>query len=336
MKITWNYTIENQSEKYFKCAEQIYTGFYQQCRYYVLPFLPEKFRDRVVYFPDIPEFTQSFDLYTQQLIKEKNSLFIPSSVKDAINNFVQKKERYFEKKLNTVKNIMEKYNEDVLEGLKKIYPKELSIIITPSFFGTSGHYDSVQNNELKISPRIDRDPMEIYKLIITAISHELYTDEKYHIQNMNALPYNQWLTKQNKSTELFNNLFSQKYGKMIGLAKETTKTLKNNYAGNLAIESLQYLEKLGHPLVSTLIKVEQIKNLSATEKSILQELLNNRGNIVKFDRIGDLMWQASAIEKYSLYAISKAIERIRRKLELSSINQNIIHTERGKGYLLYD
>ncbi|MBP9817267.1 helix-turn-helix domain-containing protein [Candidatus Shapirobacteria bacterium] len=52
------------------------------------------------------------------------------------------------------------------------------------------------------------------------------------------------------------------------------------------------------------------------------------GQLVSFDRIATELWQESE-EKYSEYAITKLIERLKKKLPKYSI-----HSQRGVGYIL--
>jgi DNA-binding response OmpR family regulator len=74
-------------------------------------------------------------------------------------------------------------------------------------------------------------------------------------------------------------------------------------------------------------------NFSPREKAILNLLLSKSGVLVTTDEIGDILFSKQP-ESYSLYAISKFIQRLRDKLEQNGLSGSFIQTKRGEGYLL--
>ncbi len=99
----------------------------------------------------------------------------------------------------------------------------------------------------------------------------------------------------------------------------------------LAQESEKYLEKLGFSNKTILIK---LNNLTKQEEDILNLLQQNEGNIVSFDEIANALWKNKVDEKFSLEAMAKVIENLRKKIRQSGINKEVIFTKRGSGYLL--
>jgi DNA-binding response OmpR family regulator len=61
-------------------------------------------------------------------------------------------------------------------------------------------------------------------------------------------------------------------------------------------------------------------------------LIENSNSFVSFDAIADNF--SDSDENFSLYAISKTIQRLRNKLETNGISGSYIQTLRGQGYLL--
>jgi DNA-binding response OmpR family regulator len=114
------------------------------------------------------------------------------------------------------------------------------------------------------------------------------------------------------------------------------KVLEDNHCARLIPDSIKYFEELGYPLKSYIKNVKQINNLTNEEKKVLNYLLNNKNKVVSFESIGNIIWEDNDIDKFSLYAISKLIERIRGKLQSNGINYNTLHTQRSSGYALYD
>ena len=65
---------------------------------------------------------------------------------------------------------------------------------------------------------------------------------------------------------------------------------------------------------------------------MMYTLIKNKNSIVTFDQIADILFDT--YEKYSLFAISKAMQRLRDKIEQNEISGSFIQTVRGRGYLL--
>jgi len=76
----------------------------------------------------------------------------------------------------------------------------------------------------------------------------------------------------------------------------------------------------------------KIDFLSDSEEKVFDLLFKNKNTIILFEQIGDTLWKDN--EKYSLQAISKIIERIRKKFVIYGLHKEIIFTKRGKGYVL--
>jgi len=80
------------------------------------------------------------------------------------------------------------------------------------------------------------------------------------------------------------------------------------------------------------IHKKPIKNLSAKEKIVLRLLIQKSGKVVTFDELGEAIFSKES--DFSLYAITKTIERLRNKLEQNKISGSYIQTLRGYGYIL--
>jgi DNA-binding response OmpR family regulator len=112
--------------------------------------------------------------------------------------------------------------------------------------------------------------------------------------------------------------------------------LENNHSGNLAVQSARYLNWLNQPLKSKINHSALTNRLTKNERVIF-DLLNQRKNqVVSHEEIAETIWQEKTNEKYSLYAISKTIQRLRKRFRNSGVKTNLIHSQRGHGYILYD
>lgn len=106
---------------------------------------------------------------------------------------------------------------------------------------------------------------------------------------------------------------------------------KFNNSVKLTTDSNKYLEKLG--FYKKLI-LPKLNSLTIQEEKVWELLQNNAGEIVSFDQVANELWQDMAEEKFSLEAMAKVIENIRKKIRDKGINKEIIYTKRGRGYIL--
>ncbi|HUW21555.1 MAG TPA: helix-turn-helix domain-containing protein [Candidatus Bathyarchaeia archaeon] len=77
---------------------------------------------------------------------------------------------------------------------------------------------------------------------------------------------------------------------------------------------------------------EKVK-LTQKEFLVLRTLYKNRGKVVSFERIGNVLW-SNKPDNFSLWAISQVIRRLRKKLNYYFINPKTISSLRGEGYSL--
>jgi len=127
--------------------------------------------------------------------------------------------------------------------------------------------------------------------------------------------------------------------------KETLTALRNFQQGKLIKESKEYLRSLGIYLE----RVFEIKNskilvrgkpsniiLSPTQEKILRFLITKRQKVVSFNEIAEIIWGEDSYDKFSEYAITKTIQRLREKIALMGVFPQIIQTVKKSGYVLLD
>ena len=78
---------------------------------------------------------------------------------------------------------------------------------------------------------------------------------------------------------------------------------------------------------------EKIK-LTKREKCVFEKLYKSKGKLVTYDAIGESLWKDKP-DKFSLWAISQIISRLKKKLSFYSLSPNIITSQRGEGYILH-
>lgn len=315
MNISINYNIAITNAAYVAAARHISEYFYQNHRFYVLNYLPEKFRDRVVFFPRT--------LSISELIEEGAKTFEQLLLKR-----ISKYSYYFDKRVESleseIKLITNPFNELCYQKIGKTISKD--IVIEPIFVGSVGTYKFC-DDYISIRPRFDRSLPQMMALTVNALVH-------HQLHGTSPITSDtDWRHKQAQAAKIFH---STEFKRLFQDVSEMNYILSANTAGILAKESYTYLTDLGYGIKSQLPNPIDRLNLTSQERLLLELLIKNKPNVVSIDTIATTLWTDALEEKFSLYAITKLIERLRIKLKKAGINQQLIHAQRGIGYFLYD
>jgi len=310
MKITFSYNKKIQSEYLEKVKKVVKEGFYTELNFYILPELPEKFRDRVIFLPRYKNKTESIDIIKSNELKYKIKI---------------------EKLINQLDKNKEKIEKFLYSTFSKIN-KNFKIQIYPVFFGSVGRYE-IGKNLIYIFPRFDRTLPQTIKLVVTALVH--YSNKKIFTSknDLNLLRNKPWFEKQNLSKKIAS---SDKFIKLFGKCEDINDILKFKTCARYISDHKKYLKDLKIKSKEKINGNSYFKNLTTKETKLLKALINNKNKIIDYDLISDILWGEKSTEKFSLYAISKTIERIKNKLYQNGQIANLIHCQRGKGYALFD
>lgn len=199
---------------------------------------------------------------------------------------------------------------------------------------TYNHSDSV----VKIYLREDIDYSEIAFCTLAGLFHAQNGVTDF---NVNASKYN-WAEKQNTIdylmsqtalSDLFPNYTSLMY------------SLRNNGINpEYVISSNKIYNKLGFPVNLPLQIVQDVvvweddplPIFSKNEVLVIDNLLKNKGRVVTYEDISEVLWGEESYASFSLEAISKVVERIRKKFIDCGIYRQFILTKRGLGYILVE
>jgi hypothetical protein len=300
-------------------AKNITRGLYQKGDFYVLPH-PEKLNIRTVYFPDL-NYSKDFwkkirdcksinlgESFPKECVEEVASK-LPSKeslgVQKIINSWRLKESEFFKTTdmlfVGSFKNI-----------------KSIEVLLTP--YGTLGSY-YLKGGRLTVTHRTDINPDDIGRKI-------LYLLVKLSNRKNAEIGEPEWLNRKAIISYLLRNT---KLKKILPGAKSTSPQKKES---ELKRESDKYLERLGFNYKNNLVKISQWGKITIADQDInelftrqeeyvVRILARNRGKIVGFSEFDKVP---------SLYALSKIIENIRKKISNIGINTEVITTVRGKGY----
>ena len=105
------------------------------------------------------------------------------------------------------------------------------------------------------------------------------------------------------------------------------KPTSQDYAASKA-----YLSMLGllEPAVPDLAKLRP--NLTVSEFLLLEKLMATPNQPVDYGTLGDVVWGAQVGDKYSLYALTKHVQNLRRKLSQAGYDPHLLKTSPSLGY----
>jgi biotin operon repressor len=339
MVTLWEYTIKTEAERLLHCARQMAVGFYRVNNFIVLPYSPKVKSVNIVTFPElpyhqIPRFWKKVSFIDIQTLPIKVDSAILSQTMKLLGAVKLPNADYVK-----TRQIWNKAQNEVISEIYRVMPvyknRIKKITIYPTSFGTSSSFNLInKQGEIILYLRQDKGIATIAEAIITALTRkDVYTDLEGIWQESEIIT--DWLITKTSVAEVI-----KKYDKDANYLP-TMKGVRIKQQAKLLAESEDLYQRLGLPVNQKVfglngntpeINKKPIENLSITEKKLIKTLIQNQNNVVTFDDLAEQISKGE--ENFSLYAISKTIQRLRNKLEANGISGSYIQTLRGKGYLL--
>lgn len=336
---TWEYSEKTEAERIIFNAQQIAIGFYKTNNFIVLPYIPTSQNLQTVVFPNleynkIPRFweqAKKIDIDNKLIA---NNPKLVESVSIQIQKLKIKTPNY-----ENIKKLWARAEINILNEIYKFLPTKKDIIkkiiIHPTIFGTNCSFSWIdKKGEMIIYLREDQGIHAIAEAIITSLTRDdIYTKLGGLWSESEIIT--DFLVTQTSIAKIL-----QKYEPAENYIP-TLKGVRIKQHAKLLSESEEFYKKLGIPtfdkpfgyngLVPELFG-KPVENLTITEKKVLLNLIRKSNTVTEIDELGEVMFKSD--DNFSLYAISKTIQRLRDKLETNGISGSYIQTLRGKGYLL--
>jgi hypothetical protein len=337
LNISQSYSKDREILKIIFVLSQISGSFYQDKGFLLLKDIkniqPSLREQIVVLQPSILEFVK----------KNTNWKYIKGlGFENHIKNMSKKDGEYLELFNNCFKNFdqlydlipdtidWKEYDEDTLKKIIKVLIslfnlEGFNLYIHPTSSGTIGSYTYFRNSEIHVYSRLDASIEDLIECIFGGIVKELHPGED-------------WETYQGLQEFI---VYKTVIKDILGLEKNFISTVKEPDMALMNESNFNYLS-LGFPVCRcmelangavSLIGYGEVDFLSKKEMEVLISLIENEGSIVSFDCIADILWRDESVERYSLQAISKVIERIRKKLDMYGCKKQVIYTRRNEGYV---
>ena len=322
IKTTWEYSLNLEAKRVLQACRQIALGFYKVNGFFPVAYGTTPLKDINVVIPDLPYLTiprfweKAAKVWTLDIEKIEEPELIPAIEKLLVEipTFEYKK----------IQKEWEAIADNFLTEIGKTMPKKKNkikkIVIWPTNFGTSASFSIEKNGTAHVWIRSDQGVEAIGWCLITALTRKEILD-KYGGLWQESQVISDWLMGETSLSKFFSNPYN------------TMRSLRAKQNATMLTTSNKFLEKIGAPVIST----EKVKNLDTTgfsdrEKKLCELFVARSPKIVTFDEVNELI--TNNYDQFSLYAIAKAVQRMRDRLEKSGISGSFIQTKRGEGYLL--
>lgn len=336
IKIIVEYSPYTESVRIAHVLEGIYNNFYLRNNWYVIrPNGNNNTKQSTVYLPEL-----RYERYNiEEIIKkssQENFLFDEHSIIEPIEKDI-KKELYFKDLGNTeMKKLHAEYKKVVQETLNRavnvieyLKDKDFLINIYPTNFGTCGSFTKVSLSKLEnktitidLFNRLDQPAENIKELIVSAI-----TRGKVIGKWENTEAVSDFLTK-----HVFG--YTEHYPTIRKIRKTKPKLLEQSikYLREINLPTGELLETKNNKIM--LLGRDITDTFSIYEKRALIKLLENINQAMSFDGISEAMYKSKAEIKFTLWGITKTIQRIRDKLQRHGVPRDTIKNIKGEGFVL--
>lgn len=336
MKITWEWSLSSEATRLTEMSLKVANGFYHLHHFLPLPHDPQHPRpdsSHHVYLPDLPYST--IPRYWESVAKLNYIYPLKQLVtinQALINHLIALKLTPLTN--SPLQTSSTTYLPKVINWLKNTFPSlplPEKILIHPSYFGTSGSFSFIKTqNTVELYLRNDQELYCLIEILLTAVlrphaGETLYTD---------------W----EKSEYLVDYLLLESSLKNI-LPRPRTwtpTTIPPHFSQKILQESRDFLTKIGAPIASqsrfaicndiVTFSDTPLSSLTAKETAILKALISCSPAPLTTDKLADLIFTND--DKFSLAALTKTVERLRKKLNTLGISSSYIATASGVGYYL--
>ena len=333
--ITFTHSPEMEARRILFVAGSLARDWYQKHNFLVLPALESHVPSSQVIFPDLPYSSIPRFWAAVSKLKLITPQPAPTHLLAATQSLLTNEysPELYRSHLSKIEYTYNQIKDSFWNNFFTLYPKyasrvkEITVVSTSYGSITTFGLASSDHSSITIYIRQDTSVDKLLWSILASILRPKMQDElKYSWDEIEAV-IDHLLSETSLSSGL----------------PHTHPTLKNLRSDQLAhyhLASTQYLERLG---ISTVLKLTKkndqyhygdtpIINLTKKEEMLLDLLFAKQGLTVSYEEIASVLWPDD--DDWSLYALSKEIQRLRDKIKGSGINTRLILAHRKLGYSL--
>lgn len=329
-KTTFVWNEDTEAERIFYTSATAACGFFYEKNFIVLPHLTRGSAS-CVHLPHL-DFTRIHDYWN--IVKNTDDsayISVPETVRVAIKTLLPKSEtqninilRNREDNWKAVEKVFWKYVQN-LRLNDSLHIKHLEVRVTS--YGTISSYLRPKNKKdiLICYLRKDMSVAHLAEIILTALFRQIQRKLKLPWETTEGMvdillthsplakyfhSYKPTLYATNSTTEHM-HIQSSSYLRLLGLSYEKPFSIIKN--------TVYYLKK----------PIEHI--LTHSQIKIMKFLIQNENIVVEYDILGNILWKSE--EDYSLWAITKQLQRLVANLKSYGVPESMFHIVRGKGFM---
>lgn len=315
-KTTWDYSLKHEVARVLHACRQIAVGFYKVNGFYPLPSDTPNPKDINILIPNLPymDIPRFWEKVAKIDISHIEKIYDPE-LSPAIEKMLAQT-KVVAPNITNIQTEWDKVSDKFVAELERIIPSKKGyfkkLIIWPTSFGSAA---TISKNCVWI--RADQGVEAIGWTLITELTRDEVLD-KYGGLWQESQMISDWLMGETSLSQFFPKTYN------------TMRSLRSKQNASMLAVSNKFLEKIGAPVIST----EKVKSLDTTgfsdrEKKLWQLLSTKSPAIVSMDEVGTILFGDNE-DAFSLYAVSKAIQRMRDRLEKSGISGSFIQTKEEK------
>lgn len=341
MKAVWKYSLETESLRILQCAHNIASGFYRK-NGFNLDFYENKPKNAsVVTFPNLAY--KNIPRFWKKVLTQVDISTIPTKANEKLlaqTKSLLEETNYPKPNYTHIQNTWKKAQDEIINTIYKVIPSAnkaiRKITICPTLFGTTTSF-SLHNKfpaDFYLYLRYDQDIYTITEALLTSLTRKFNS-----YKNIKRWASSEFLVDWLISDSLIGSVLKKYQPKTSWLPTIKLVTEKQN--AKLARKTEDFYNTLGVSLPAKVFSVngkvplynkQPISGLTGKEKEILVAMINSSKNHITYEKIGEILFKDE--DNFSFYAISKAVQRLRDRLEKNSISATHIQALRGKGYCL--
>lgn len=344
---TIEYSTETEADRILFVSYYARIHFYQAKKFYVLPYQVPR-NQKTIYLPNLPilhnsSYWKELPINTEEIFTRTNVNYsiICTQLREIIGNNKPAHETIIQ-----WSKVQDEFWKLCYEYFPNVFEKYTNLIIRPTLFGSicSQFSSETESKDLCIYIRDDATILNLFETILMVPislvnnSHSILTNSTW--EEREAIV--DFLLEHTRFFELAKSVAKLEKGRVdLGLTLQGLRSLNQP---KLANDSKEYLTKLG---ITDQINIEKLSDseilindqkifLTENESTLFNLLFTNRNRIVSIDSIADELWKDKVLEKFSLAAITKLIQRLRKKFSAVGITPEIIETHRNQGIKLVE
>ena len=333
MKTVWEYSPETEAARILHAARQTAVGFYKTKGFAILPYGSALHGKNLVFLPGLPYLSiPRFWEKAARINVDSLPLKIPPRLLKAVISLLPSQSPHLPDK--SLVQLWDRYQNQIIDQIYCLIPGRKDwikqIIIQPTNYGTGASFNLLTKapGTARIWLRSDQGISAIVESLLTILTRYEVLNHLSGLWSESEIIVD-WLLAYSPLSEILEKI-DPVYHRSL-----TIRSTRIKQKASLITQSERFLSEIGAPVVNLdTLKKLPVHTWPARQRQLFRLLADRSPDLVTFDEIHGRLF-AGHPDSFSLYAISKTVQRLRDLLEKNGVSGSFIQTRRREGYLLY-